>query len=242
MDLTHAPSKTPADLELPYQPGRLAFLREAAHTFRTTGAVAPSSRPLAARLAAPLALARAELGGPVSVLEVGAGTGPVTRTLASRLGPADRLDVVEINPRFVDLIHRALRTDPAMSAASDRIRIIAESITDAELGGRYDVIVSCLPFANFEPHMVRTILDRYFSVLAPGGHLTYFAYPGTQVTRALVADRAEAARQREVAAVLDGFTARYGVGDSLVLRNLPPARVRHLRAPGPQGRTETRGS
>ncbi|WP_086559522.1 class I SAM-dependent methyltransferase [Streptomyces africanus] len=238
MDLTHAPHKPTTGLGLPYRSGRLTFLREAARTFRTTGAVAPSSGPLATRLAAPLALARAELGGPVSVLEVGAGTGPVTRMLASRLGPADRLDVVEVNPRFVDVLHGALRTDPALSAASDRIRIIAESITEARLGRRYDVIVSCLPFTNFAPDMVRTVLERYFSVLEPGGHLTYFAYLGTEATRALVADRAEAARHRAVAAVLDGFTARYGVGDSLVLRNLPPARVRHLRAPGPLGRTE----
>jgi phospholipid N-methyltransferase len=238
MDLTHAPGKPSTDLGFPYRAGRLAFLREAARTFRTTGAVAPSSGPLAARLAAPLALARAELGGPVSVLEVGAGTGPVTRTLASRLGPADRLDVVEINPRFVDILHDALRTDPALSAASDRIRIIADSITEAGLDRRYDVIVSCLPFANFASYEVRSILDRYFSVLEPGGHLTYFAYLGTRATRALVSDRAEAARHREAAAVLADFTARYGVDDGLVLRNLPPARVRHLRAPGPLGRTE----
>ncbi|MDH6629093.1 phosphatidylethanolamine/phosphatidyl-N-methylethanolamine N-methyltransferase [Streptomyces sp. LBL] len=237
MDLTHAPSKPATDLGLPYRPGGLAFLREAARSFRTTGAVAPSSGPLAARLAAPLAMARAEFGGPVSVLEVGAGTGPVTRTLAGRLGPADRLDVVEINPRFVEVLYDALHTDPALSAASDRIRIIADSITDTDLDRRYDVIVSCLPFTNFEPHTVRSILDRYLSVLEPGGHLTYFAYVGTQATRALVADRAEAARHRASSAVLDGFATRYGVGDSLVLRNLPPARVHHLRAPGPLGRS-----
>ncbi|MFI9201370.1 class I SAM-dependent methyltransferase [Streptomyces sp. NPDC053048] len=206
------------------------FLREAVRTFRATGAVAPSSRPLAERLAAPLVRARA-CRRPVAVLEVGAGTGPVTRVLAGAVGPADRLDVVEINPRFVEILNRALRTDPSMAAAADRIRIIPESITEMRIDHRYDVIVSCLPFSNFEPEEVRAILRRYLSALVPGGHLTFFGYLGTHATRSLVGSRREAARHRAVAGLLDDFTGRHACRESVVWRNLPPARVWHLRAP-----------
>jgi phosphatidylethanolamine/phosphatidyl-N-methylethanolamine N-methyltransferase len=209
--------------------GGLIFLREVVHSFRTTGAIAPSSRHLAARLAAPLGA-----GGvrqPTRVLEVGAGTGPVTRELAGLLGPADRLDVVEVNPRFVDVLERGLRTVRVLAAAADRIRIIPKSITDVNLEHRYDVIVSCLPFTNFAPRQVRAILDLYLATLVPGGALTFFGYLGTHAARRLVGSRAEAARHREVAAVLTAYAERYGSGSSTVWANLPPARVWTLRAP-----------
>ncbi|MFI5522536.1 class I SAM-dependent methyltransferase [Streptomyces platensis] len=212
----------------------VAFFREAARSRQTTGAVAPSGSPLARRLAAPLPAPSGR--SPLCVLEVGAGTGTVTRALAERLGPGDRLDTVEINPRFVRMLTEALRTDPVLAAASERIRIVPESISQTPLPVHsYDVIVSCLPFMNFAPDMVRSLLERYLAALVPGGHLTFFGYLGTLSLRTLFARRSEAARYRAVAAVLAEFSARYGDGDggSVVWRNLPPARVSHLRAPQP---------
>ncbi len=168
---------------------------------------------------------------PASVLEVGAGTGPVTRALAALSGPGDRLDAVEINPRFVRVLSESLRTDPVMAAAADRIRILSGSITELRLDREYDAIVSCLPFTNFEPDEVRAILARYLSVLVPGGHLTFFAYLGTGAIRAAFSSRREAARHREAVAVLEELARRHGGRQTVVWRNLPPARVWHLRAP-----------
>lgn len=213
--------------------GAVAFFREAARSRQTTGAVAPSGSPLAQRLAAPLPAPSGR--SPLRVLEVGAGTGTVTRALAERIGPGDRLDTVEINPRFVQLLTGALRTDPVLASASEQIRIVPESICHTPLPvNSYDMIVSCLPFMNFAPDMVRSLLERYMAALVPGGHLTFFGYLGTLSLRTLFAQRAEAARYRAVAAVLAEFSARYGGdGGSVVWRNLPPARVSHLRAPQP---------
>lgn len=92
----------------------------------------------------------------------------------------------------------------------------------------YDMIVSCLPFMNFAPDMVRSLLERYVAALVPGGHLTFFGYLGALSLRRLFVDRAEAARHRAVAAVLTEFSTRYGDGEGggVVWRNLPPARFR----------------
>lgn len=228
MDLKHVNPQPPAT-------PRPLFLREAARTFRTTGAVAPSSRHLADRLAAPM-WPSSMVRRPAAVLEVGAGTGPVTRALAALTGPADRLDAVEINPRFVEILSGSLRTDPVLAPAADRIRILSGSITEMRLDRDYDVIVSCLPFTNFAPDLVRSILDRYLSVLVPGGHLTFFAYLGTHALRTAFSSRTEAARHREVGAVLDTFARQHGGRQSVVWRNLPPARVWHLRTPEQPGR------
>ncbi|MFF3766308.1 class I SAM-dependent methyltransferase [Streptomyces sp. NPDC001922] len=212
----------------------VAFFRESVRSRQATGAVAPSGSPLAQRLAAPLPAPSGR--SPLRVLEVGAGTGTVTRALAERIGPGDRLDTVEINPLFVRLLTEALRTDPVLAAASEQIRIVPESICHTPLpANSYDVIVSCLPFMNFAPDTVRCLLERYMAALAPGGHLTFFGYLGTLPLRTLFARRTEAARHRAVAAVLAELSDRYddGGGGGVVWRNLPPARVTHLRAPQP---------
>lgn len=208
---------------------KFAFFREAVRTSRTTGAFAPSSRYLAAELARPLA----EPGDrhPVRVLEVGAGTGVVTRLLAARIAVADRLDVVEVNPRFVRVLESALRSELVMSQAADRVRVHERSILTAALEPRYDVVVSGLPFTNFDPDEVRAMLDRHIGLLVPGGDLTFFGYVGTRRARSLFGSRPEARRHHAVEQVLREFIDRYGVGRRTVARNLPPARVWHLRAP-----------
>jgi phospholipid N-methyltransferase len=207
--------------------GTAAFAREAVRTFRATGAIAPSSRHLAGRLAALVAPAR----HPAAVLEVGAGTGAVTRALAARLGPADRLDAVEVNPRFAEVLQTVLATDPALAAVADRVRVIASPIASVRLDRRYDAVISGLPFMNFDAAEVRDILDRYLAALVPGGQLMLYGYLGTTVAGRLVNRGAGVARQREVSAVLADFEQRYGCGRLVVWSNLPPARIRHLRAP-----------
>ncbi|MFJ4187047.1 class I SAM-dependent methyltransferase [Kitasatospora sp. NPDC089509] len=231
---------------------RLLFLAEALRTFHDTGALAPSGPDLVNALVVP---ATSRPNRPISVLEVGAGTGVVTRRLARVLRPGDRLHVVEANPRFADL----LREDPVLAArpAGVELRLSAcrveelpeatgatdagpEGDTDqavgtdrAGVGERYDVIVSGLPFTNFEPALVRDILDLYLRLLAPGGELTYFGYLGTTTARTLVSGPRQGARHRAVVRLLRRFEATYGLGRRTVWRNLPPARAHLLRSPGP---------
>lgn len=122
------------------------------------------------------------------------------------------------------------------NTAADRIRLHERSILDADLGPRYDVVVSRLPFTNFEPAAVRALPARHIDLLVPGGDLTFLGYLGTRRARSLCSGREEARRPRALTSVLREFIARYGVGRSTVWRNLPPAHVWHLRAPVAGGR------
>jgi phosphatidylethanolamine/phosphatidyl-N-methylethanolamine N-methyltransferase len=207
----------------------LGFALEAARSLRSTGSLTPSGRRLAERLADPVA----SVPSPVTVLEVGAGTGVVTRAIAARLRSADRLDAVEVNPRFAEMLRTSLVDDPVLAAVADRVRVLPRSITEIRLDRRYDTIISGLPFMNFDPAEVRNILDRYLAALVPGGQLVLYGYVGTQVARRLVGSRTDGARPRAVGAVLADFERDYGCGHAVVWRNLPPARIRHLRAPAP---------
>ena len=219
---------------------RRLFLAETVRTFRTTGAVTPSGRHLAEALAAPLAHGTDRTDGtgqPRAVLEVGAGTGAVSRVLADLLGPEDTLDLVEANPRFARLLAADLRTDPRLTAHRDRISLLAAPVADLDPQARYDVIVSGLPFANFHPAEVSGLLARYLAALKPGGHLTYFGYRGTTRLRALVGTSRSLTRHSGVTHVLDSFQQTHGADSRTVWGNVPPARVWHVRLPTATART-----
>ncbi|MGW9451515.1 class I SAM-dependent methyltransferase [Streptomyces sp. NPDC055632] len=204
------------------------FLIEAARDLRATGAITPSSKALGRLLTDPVDEHGAR---PLNVLEVGAGTGSVTRTLILRLSPGSRLDIVEANPRFAAQLHRLVRSHPRLAGERERVRVHHTLVERLDTGRRYDVIVSGLPFTNFTPAQVETIMDRYLELLEPGGTLTYFAYRGTRYARTLTAFPAEARRHRAVEDVLAGYQRRYATGCWSVWGNLPPAKVWQLRRP-----------
>ncbi|WP_406088061.1 class I SAM-dependent methyltransferase [Kitasatospora purpeofusca] len=222
------------------------FLSEALRTFRLTGAVAPSGADLVNALTVP---ATSRPDRPLSVLEVGAGTGVVTRRLVRVLRAGDRLHVVEPNPRFAE----RLRSDEELARRGTGLGLRLSTCRVQDLPGcgppaagdggrddgrsgaaaeRYDVIVSGLPFTNFEPVEVRHILDLYLRLLVPGGELTYFGYLGTSAARLLSSGPRQSARHRAVVRLLRGFEGEYGLGSRVVWRNVPPARAHLLRAPG----------
>ncbi|MFC4032299.1 class I SAM-dependent methyltransferase [Streptomyces polygonati] len=210
---------------------RACFTAQMFAAFHATGAVAPSSRRLARALARPLAHRSGDR--PLAVLEVGAGTGAVSRVLAELLGPDDSLDLVELNPRFA----ARLRGDRRLTG-HDRIRVINAPVTELGRDRRYDVIVSTLPFANFDPPELTAVLDFYRDALAPGGQLAYIAYRAAARARIALGASPGVVRQHRVQAALDEWRRDHAVATSLtVWANLPPARVWHLQAPaaGPYG-------
>ncbi|MER5741540.1 methyltransferase domain-containing protein [Streptomyces sp. NPDC002262] len=206
----------------------VAFLAEAARDFRTTGAIAPSSKRLAGLLTDRL---KEEARKPLAILEVGAGTGSVTRALLDLLSPGSCLDVVEANPKFAQRLRHLTRTHPRLNGSMPQVQVHQSYIQDLRTERRYDLIVSGLPFTNFEPEQVDDIMRQYLSLLHPGGTLTYFAYIGTRRLRTLTSRPAQAARHAAVERVLAGYQHAHATGCWSVWGNLPPAKVWQLRAP-----------
>ena len=204
------------------------FLIEAARDLRTTGAVAPSGKSLARLLTDPV---RAQAPHPLAVLEAGAGTGPVTRTLIPQLSRGSRLDIVEANPRFAARLQGFVTTHPHLTATSAQVTVYQSYVEELDTDQRYDVIVSGLPLTNFPPAQVERIMARYMELLHPGGTLTYFAYLGTRKARALTASRAEARRHAAVDEIMATYQRTYATGRWTVWANIPPAHVWHLQRP-----------
>ncbi|MGW2210733.1 class I SAM-dependent methyltransferase [Streptomyces sp. NPDC001781] len=204
------------------------FLIEAARDLRTIGAIAPSSTALAHALTEPV---RTWAGRPLNILEAGAGTGAVTRALMTQLSAGSHLDVAEANPRFATRLHHLANAHPLPAGREKQVRVHPQRVEELDTGRRYDVIVSGLPFANFTPRQVETIMDRYMDLLHPGGTLTYFAYLGTRHARTLLASRTRARGHRAVEELLADYQRHYATGCRTVWGNLPPAKVWQLTRP-----------
>ena len=148
------------------------FLREFLRAPLRTGAQQPSSRALAAAMAAEIDPAA---DGPV--VELGPGTGVVTRALLDRGIPEDRLILIELNPSFADHVRRMFPQATVLNgSAFDMRRLITTEIgggAEPQLAG----VVSGLPLRG-RPDALRTrLLEDALDLARPAaGRFVQFTY------------------------------------------------------------------
>jgi phospholipid N-methyltransferase len=201
------------------------FFRQFRQHFRTTGAILPSSRFLARALVSQLRGPRA----PARILEVGPGTGSVTRAIARVMAPDDRLDAVEINGSFVRLLEGRIAQEPVFAPVRDQVQVIHAGVEDLIGDSVYDFIVSGLPLNNFSGDQVRRIFASFRRLLKPGGVLTYYEYAFLRQLRTPFVGRNERRRLRRVGFVVNHYNRGYQIRRERIFINVPPATVRHLR-------------
>lgn len=165
---------------------------------RQTASIVPSSPWLGRLMARQIDPA----GG--RVMELGGGTGALTREILATGLPADQLEVVEINNEFARDLRRAL----------PGVRILetpAQSVAPEASGGlgSYQCVISGLPLLAMSKALQRDILAEAFTLLRPGGTFVQFTY----------SPRPPLARS--VARMLDLDVEKVGT----IMRNVPPATV-----------------
>ena len=143
--------------------------------FGPTASLVPSSRFLANALTKPIDFQRAR-----TILELGPGTGPVTKALLSRMHPDAKLLAVEINTAFIDHL-RAACPDPRLIAVCGSATDL-RGIFAAHNLGHADAVVSSLGLTSMDAATRAAILQQIGECLVPGGAMTQFqyihAYPG----------------------------------------------------------------
>jgi len=201
------------------------FFRQFVENFHTTGSLAPSSRWLAQ------ALARYVPGEQPArkILEVGPGTGAVTRWIVPRLAAGDSFDLVELNESFVVHLRQLFEKDTHFAPARAQTRILHQPVEQLAPHGGYDAIVSGLPLNNFSGELVGQILGTLRGLLAPGGTLSFFEYVGVRPVKRSLAGREERARLTAIGHHLHGLLGAHEFHRECVLRNFPPAWVHHVR-------------
>src|SRR5262245_49677498 len=121
------------------------FFRQFREQYTTTGSFLPSGRRLAKALAKPMQTR----DGPRRILEIGPGTGAVTREIVERLRPGDTLDIVEINADFVAHLEKRFEAEPAFRDVRAQAKIIHAPLQEVAGNGTYDFMISGLPLNNF---------------------------------------------------------------------------------------------
>ena len=147
----------------------LLFFKQALKEFRSHGAILPSSRFLSARVAS---LVRPKVGD--VIVELGAGTGAVSRELIKRLPAEGTLVLLELNPILVDYLHRTIEDSRVLVVegdAADLPRILKELSLD-----KADRIVSGLPLGDFNKELREKILTAISESLNNDGRYIQFQY------------------------------------------------------------------
>lgn len=175
------------------------FLREVFRRPRQLGALAPSSRALAWRMTD----CCAENPGQY-VLELGPGTGAITRVMLERGVPPDRLIAIEKSPTLAEHLRESFPgVHIVLGDALDMKRLVAEISPQAL---PLKLVISGLPLLNFPPDIARGIAAAVHDVLAPHGKMVQFSY--------------------QIAAHNSNLMAMFHlVRSRVVWFNLPPARV-----------------
>jgi phospholipid N-methyltransferase len=207
------------------------FWRQFRDHFHTTGSVLPSG-PFLGR-----ALARFVGAGdrPARVLEVGPGTGAVTAHIVQRLGPQDRLDMVELNDQFVCRLLERFDSEDAFQRVAPRSRVLHQRVEDLAPSEPYDLVISGLPLNNFSEAEVRRFLDVFLRLARPGATLSFFEYIAIRRARALVSRGDERARLRGIGRALAELLGPHEFRREWIWPNVPPAWVHHVRVPSGSG-------
>jgi len=201
------------------------FLGEFRRTFQTTGAFAPSGRLLARALAEPLA----RHSEPARILEVGPGTGAITRELVQHIGEDDHFHLVELNDRFVDVLRRRFDREPAFRRVSERATIYHLPVQELHVAEPYDFLICGLPFNNFSTEQVKSLFRHMLRLLRPGGTMSFYEYLWIRRVKMLVTNGRERRRVARVGRILKRYLSRYEYRCDKVFVNIPPAIAHHLR-------------
>jgi phosphatidylserine decarboxylase len=205
---------------------RSLFLREAVKDLHGVGSILPSSQATAKAMTA----AFRQRTAPARILEVGAGTGPITARIVREMRSGDRLDIYEINPDYAAFLAGRFEKEAVFRRMKDQCSIFAAGLEGIERIPTYDYIISAVPFTAFSANYVQDFFETYRAILNPNGILTYIEFAfGRQILKVLAKKGENRTRLKDVGKIVSGYVADYQIKHQFVLLNAPPARIRSLQ-------------
>ncbi len=170
---------------------------------KQTGAIAPSSKFLAKDLVTQLKRKISSNECPsLNILELGPGTGPLTKEIARQLRPQDQLDIVEIHKKFYQIVKSKYRQTNIQTYHTD--------ILEFEADHQYDFIFSSLPYENMPQNISKKIWRKKLELCSPSAYICYFKYVKFRKFKCDFEEK---------------VVEKYSRNKKIVLLNLPPAKI-----------------
>ena len=148
-----------------------AFLKHYISKPGEVGSITPSSSTLANVMTEKACVSSAS-----SVLELGPGTGAITRCIEAHRSDTSEFLAIEMNSAFVGLLRGSF---PQVTIVQGSAADSAKHLRDAGMAS-CDSIVSSLPFASFDGETQDAILSEVLDVLSVDGRFVTFTYVPTR--------------------------------------------------------------
>jgi phosphatidylethanolamine/phosphatidyl-N-methylethanolamine N-methyltransferase len=178
----------------------LILLRNWLRSPRKVATAVPSSPFLAKAMAATIADPDAGF-----FLELGGGTGSITRAALDAGVPREKLLVVEANEEMARVLKRRF---PGIHVLEQDARLLDRTLSDLGVQ-RLAGVLSSLPMLNMDGATQLAILQAFAPLLAPAGHLAQYTYGWRCPLDETVLQTLQWERKRQ----------------AFVLANIPPAHV-----------------
>ena len=181
----------------------IRFIKGMISTPKTVGAIMPTSARMASRMASII-----DTGSGLPVLELGPGTGVITKAILDKGVAPENLVSVEYSGEFV----RHLRGKyPGVNFINGDAFSLAETL-ESYRGQKFDCVISGIPLLNFPMYQRVSLIESLLDLMAPGRPVVQFSYG----PKSPVAKRPDSYR-------VEHF--------DFIVRNIPPAQIWHYRRP-----------
>lgn len=136
------------------------FFRKFLAKGRDISSAIPSSRAMGECVLAPIDFSR-----PGTIVELGAGTGPITEMILERIQPHHRFVAVENDADFCEVLRRRFPHTTLLQADASRIEGPLSNLGIE----RVDYVISGLPTPNLPPRAQVKLMQWLRKCLTPGG-------------------------------------------------------------------------
>lgn len=158
------------------------------------------------------------------ILEAGPGTGAMTKHLVKRLGPQDKLVLVEYDEIFCNTLKERFK-DQINEGLVEVHHAALQDLQSWNPGNRkFDAIVSTIPLNSLPSvNVLKDIFQAFETLAKPDCHVDFGEYVGTSTLRNLVSEHGPELTAEKITF----FNKHAWVPSEIEFRNIPPARVIH---------------
>jgi phosphatidylethanolamine/phosphatidyl-N-methylethanolamine N-methyltransferase len=179
----------------------IRFIKGMMSTPKTVGAIMPTSARMANRMASII-----DTGSGLPVLELGPGTGVITKAILDKGVKPENLVSVEYSSEFV----RHLRGKyPGVNFINGDAFSLAETLQSYK-GQQFDCVISGIPLLNFPMHQRVKLMEDLLKLIPVGRPIVQFSYGPVS----------------PVVARPDSYQIKHF---DFIVRNIPPAQIWHYR-------------